>query len=132
MEKAVIKPIDEMVTYNDLYSTMDHLWSTLFMTGYLTQRGRESDGRYCLAIPNREIRKYHNRTDSYTVSAGSAKKTAKWQNSSARHCLGGKSAEVESLLNLYLQKTVSVRDTFVRKSLKGKFLSWNSAWNLKL
>ena len=26
------------------------------MTGYLTQRGRESDGRYCLAIPNREIR----------------------------------------------------------------------------
>ena len=26
------------------------------MTGYLTQYGQESDGRYCLAIPNREIR----------------------------------------------------------------------------
>lgn len=54
--KTVIKKIDEMVTYEDLYSTIEHLWSTLFMTGYLTQRGREVDGRYCLTIPNREIR----------------------------------------------------------------------------
>mgnify|MGYP000836228160 CR=1 FL=1 len=35
--------------------------------------------------------------------------------------LGGKAAEVESLLDLYLQKTVSVRDTFVRRSLKENF-----------
>lgn len=44
--KTVIKRIDEMVTYDELYSSMDNLWSTLFMTGYLTQRGRECDGRY--------------------------------------------------------------------------------------
>ena len=54
--KTVIKRIDEMVTYDELYSSMDNLWSTLFMTGYLTQRGRECDGRYCIAVPNREIR----------------------------------------------------------------------------
>lgn len=54
--KTVIKKIDEMITYNDLYSTMDNLWSTLFMTGYLTQRGKEFDGRYRLAVPNCEIR----------------------------------------------------------------------------
>ncbi len=54
--EIVIKKVDEMITYKELYSSMDNLWSTLFMTGYLTQRGRESDGRYRLAIPNREIR----------------------------------------------------------------------------
>lgn len=54
--ETVIKKVNEMITYDELYSSIDNLWSTLFMTGYLTQRGRESDGRYCLAIPNREIR----------------------------------------------------------------------------
>lgn len=50
----------------------------------------------------------------------------------------GKAAEVESLLNLYLQKTVSVRDTFVRKSLKENFyhgillgiLSYKNEWRV--
>ena len=44
-----------MITYKELYSNIDNMWSTLFMTGYLTQRGKEPDGRYHLAIPNREI-----------------------------------------------------------------------------
>ena len=47
-------------------------------------------------------------------------------------------AEVESLLDLYLQKTVSVRDTFVRKSLKENFyhgillgiLSYKNDWRV--
>ena len=51
---------------------------------------------------------------------------------------GGKAAEVESLLDLYLQKTVSVRDTFVRKSLKENFyhgillgiLSYKNDWRV--
>ena len=50
----------------------------------------------------------------------------------------GKAAEVERLLNLYLQKTVSVRDTFVRKSLKENFyhgillgiLSYKNDWRV--
>ena len=53
--KTVIKRIDEMITYDELYSTIENLWSALFMTGYLTQQGQEADGRYRLAIPNREI-----------------------------------------------------------------------------
>lgn len=53
---VVRKRINEAITYKELYSTIDNLWSTLFMTGYLTQRGSEDDGRYRLIIPNREIR----------------------------------------------------------------------------
>ena len=118
--KTVIKQIDEMVTYNDLYSTMDHLWSTLFMTGYLTQRGRESDGRYCLAIPNREIRNIITER-ILTLFQQEVKKDGKMAEQFCQALFDGKAAEVERLLNLYLQKTVSVRDTFVRKSLKENF-----------
>lgn len=38
---TVVKHVDEMITYKELYSNIDNLWSTLFMTGYLTQRGRK-------------------------------------------------------------------------------------------
>ena len=135
--KTVIKQIDEMVTYNDLYSTMDHLWSTLFMTGYLTQRGRESDGRYCLAIPNREIRNIITER-ILTLFQQEVKKDGKMAEQFCQALLGGKPAEVESLLNLYLQKTVSVRDTFVWKSLKENFyhgillgiLSYKNEWRV--
>ena len=135
--KTVIKQIDEMVTYNDLYSTMDHLWSTLFMTGYLTQRGRESDGRYCLAIPNREIRNIITER-ILTLFQQEVKKDGKMAEQFCQALFDGKAAEVESLLNLYLQKTVSVRDTFVRKSLKENFyhgillgiLSYKNEWRV--
>ena len=53
---TVVKQVDEMITHKELYSSMDNLWSALFMTGCLTQRGKEPDGRYHLAIPNRGIR----------------------------------------------------------------------------
>lgn len=38
---TVVKQVDEMITYKELYSNIDNMWSTLFMTGYLTQRGKE-------------------------------------------------------------------------------------------
>ena len=135
--KTVIKQIDETVTYNDLYSTMDHLWSTLFMTGYLTQRGRESDGRYCLAIPNREIRNIITER-ILTLFQQEVKKDGKMAEQFCQALFDGEAAEVESLLNLYLQMTVSVRDTFVRKSLKENFyhgillgiLSYKNDWRV--
>ena len=40
----VQKEINTELTYKDLYSSIDNLWSTLFMTGYLTWRG-EADGK---------------------------------------------------------------------------------------
>ena len=54
--EIVKKDIREDLTYNELYASMDNLWSTLFMTGYLTHKGRVDAKRYRLAVPNREIR----------------------------------------------------------------------------
>lgn len=53
--ESVHKKIRQELTYRDLYKDLDNIWSVLFTTGYLTQRGREGD-TYQLAIPNLEIR----------------------------------------------------------------------------
>ena len=53
--ESVTKEVNEELTYNDLYSRAENVWSVLFTTGYLTQRGK-ADGEFRrLAIPNREI-----------------------------------------------------------------------------
>lgn len=54
--ETVQKVISQELTYKELYSSTNHIWSTLFMTGYLTQRGKTDGNRYNLVIPNREIR----------------------------------------------------------------------------
>ncbi len=54
--ESVAKPINQNLTYRDLYKNIGNLWSVLFATGYLTQRGEREDGALQLAIPNREIR----------------------------------------------------------------------------
>ena len=38
------KKINQELTYKDLYGTIDNLWSVLFTTGYLTQKGKAQDG----------------------------------------------------------------------------------------
>lgn len=54
--ECVVKELRQELTYNTLYDSIDHLWSILVVTGYLTWREREEGGYYHLAIPNREIR----------------------------------------------------------------------------
>lgn len=54
--EIVEKEIHEDLTYNKLYDSIDNIWSVLFMTGYLTQRGEPEEERYRLTIPNMEIR----------------------------------------------------------------------------
>ena len=52
----IIKEIHQELTYPEMYQSLENVWSLLFMTGYLTQRGRVDAKRYKLAIPNLEIR----------------------------------------------------------------------------
>lgn len=54
--KSVQKTISQEVTYKELYDSAENIWSTLFMTGYLTQRGKAEGNLYELVIPNNEIR----------------------------------------------------------------------------
>lgn len=134
---VVRKRIDEAITYKELYSTIDNLWSTLFMTGYLTQRGCEDDGRYRLVIPNREIR---NIVTDHILSLfqDEVKKDGQMANAFCQALMEGKEKEVERLLTAYMGKTISIRDTFVRKSIKENFyhgillgiLSFKTGWEV--
>lgn len=53
--EAVAKVINEELTYKGLYGNTENVWSVLFLTGYLTQRGEAEGDRCRLVIPNREI-----------------------------------------------------------------------------
>lgn len=134
---VVRKRINETITYKELYSTIDNLWSTLFMTGYLTQRGSEDDGRYRLVIPNREIRNIV--TDNIlSLFQDEVKKDGQMANAFCKALMEGKEKEVERLLTAYMGKTISIRDTFVRKSIKENFyhgillgiLSFKTGWEV--
>ena len=54
----IVQTIEEDLTYDYLHSSEDNLWSSLYLTGYLT-RVREipaSDGALALTIPNAEVK----------------------------------------------------------------------------
>lgn len=54
--ETITKEIHQELTYQDMYDSVENLWSVLFTTGYLTQLGRTDINTYQLAIPNMEIR----------------------------------------------------------------------------
>lgn len=53
--KCIQEQILEDMTYDTLHSSEANLWSILYLTGYLTGV-RSEDGRFCLKIPNEEIK----------------------------------------------------------------------------
>lgn len=59
--EPVTKEIHQELTYADMYSSIDNIWSVLFTTGYLTQRGRGEGRSFHLTIPNLEVREIFTR-----------------------------------------------------------------------
>ncbi len=118
--ESVIKEIREELTYNQLYDSVDNLWSVLFMTGYLTQRGSAGESGYCLTIPNREIRRIFTR-QILTMFKEGVSKDGETLKAFCDALISGDAAETERLFTAYLSRTVGVRDTFVRKPIKENF-----------
>ena len=110
---TVVKHVDEMITYKELYSSIDNLWSTLFMTGYLTQRGYIGNGYYSLAVPNREIR---NIIIDRILALFREEVSGNGElfRSFCNAILGADADAVERLLTQYMSKTISIRETFAR------------------
>lgn len=118
--EIVEKDIREDLTYNELYASMDNLWSTLFMAGYLTHKGRVDTKRFRLAVPNREIR---NIITEHVLALfkQNVEKDGQLLNDFCTALSDGHTDEVERLFSEYMKKTISVRDTFARKELKENF-----------
>ena len=116
---TVVKQVDEMITYKELYSNIDNMWSTLFMTGYLTQRGKEPDGRYHLAIPNREICDCMVRR-VLALFKRSVSQNRELLRSFCNAMLASDVSTMEHALTEYMGKTISIRDSFA-KSIRENF-----------
>lgn len=136
--ETITKTVNMELTYQELDSTIENLWSVLFTTGYLTQR-RKSEGKsFELMIPNREIRSLFVsqirewfaetiRTDGTTVETF------------CRAFPNADAAVIEEILNDYLWKSISILDTSVRKNMKENFyhgmvlglLQYENNWLIK-
>ena len=116
----VQKEINQELTYNELYASIDNLWSTLFMTGYLTQRGEADGNRYSLVVPNREIRNII--TDHILkMFKEKIRNDGEMLNVFCDALKNQEPEKVEELFTEYMKKTISIRDTFVQKPTRENF-----------
>lgn len=135
--EVITKEIHEELTYKDMYASIDNIWSVLFTTGYLTKRGTPAGNSFHLAIPNMEIRKIFT-TQILAFFKENVPKDGKTLKHFCAALKNGKPEEVERLFGEYLKRTVSIRDTFVKKRMKENFyhgillgiLGFQDAWGI--
>ena len=117
---SIKKMIRQELTYRDLDSDSDNLWSIFFTTGYLTQHSAQTGELTELVIPNREIQ---------WIFIRQIREWFKWEIEKNMEKLEGfcrafqenDTAAIEEGFNAYLKKTISIRDTNVRKEMKENF-----------
>lgn len=136
--KSIEKRICLDLTYDEIDTGIDNMWSVLFMTGYLTQTGNNENGLYKLTIPNKEVREVfvlQIREWFDRVVANNRASTEKIN----RGFLEGKVEDIQKELTMFLGETISVLDTKARNEEKENFyhgiligiLKSNSAWAVK-
>ena len=120
--ETVTHRVRQELTYRDLYDSIDNLWSVLFTTGYLTQRGADADKAdvYKLAIPNLEIRQiFEEQIQAWFQEE--ARKDVPRLDAFCEAFPQGDALAVEEQFNAYLRRTISIRDTAVKASKKENF-----------
>lgn len=133
--KTVEKAIRQELTYKEMYDSVDNLWSVLFMTGYLTQRGMTEEGRWRLTIPNREIH-YIFKNQILEWFQSQARQDGETLKRFCEAFQKGNAAAAEEQFQAYLKKTIHIRDTYVQRERKENFyqgillglLSWQDTW----
>ena len=117
---TIVKNIRQELTYRDIEDSIDNIWSVLYSTGYLTQRGRLPGKQMKLALPNREVKelfielvKDWFRETTYADSARIQRFCAAFP--------AGDASTIQDMLHDYLWDSISVRDTAVRINMKENF-----------
>lgn len=133
--EEILKEIHQELTYNEQDSSIENLWSVLFTTGYLTQRGQEGK-KYRLTIPNNEIRELfvlQIREWFRDVS----RKDGETLNQFCEAFPEQNPEKIEEIFSDYLWNTISIRDTasakkenFYHGILLG-LLGYKSNWLVK-
>lgn len=136
--ECIEKEVSQELTYDELDTTIENLWSVLFTTGYLTQKGRNESGKYLLTIPNKEVRNLFTKKIREWFSDVS-RNDGKTLEAFCNAFLEKKPETIEQLFGDYLWNTISIRDTAVAKERKENFyhgillglLGYKSTWLTK-
>lgn len=118
--KYIVKSVRQELTYRDIDSSIDNIWSVLYSTGYLTQCGRLPGKQLKLIIPNKEVHELF--TD--LVKEWFQEKTLSDSAKIHRFCKAFPAGEVDIIQNMlhdYLWDSISIRDTAVRMDRKENF-----------
>ncbi|MCC8104520.1 MAG: ATP-binding protein [Clostridiales bacterium] len=118
--ESVQKRIEEQLTYNTIYDNIENLWSLLFATGYLTPADMPDGNLVRLKIPNNEVRDIF----SGFILQLFEEKVAEDGTLVTEFCSAlknGDTAEVKRVFEKGMEKTISIRDTAVKKEFKENF-----------
>ena len=118
--ESITKEIRQELTYAEVYQTIDNIWSLLFTTGYLTQRGRAEGRKMRLAIPNLEIRDIFE-MQIMEFFQENVREDGEMLNRFCDALQNEDTESVEKIFMEYLRKTISIRDTTVRTDMKENF-----------
>ena len=118
--ETIEKSIRMELTYDEIDNSIDNLWSILFTTGYLTQKGKSKGGIYQLLIPNKEVR------EVYIIQIQEwFKNTVLNDTKPVKKLLKafeeGDAKQIEKDLTKILGTTISILDTKARKEEKEIF-----------
>ena len=135
--ESITKTIHPELTYKEMYESIENIWSVLFATGYLTQSGQVDARKFKLRIPNLEIRDIF-KTQIMECFKESVAKDGDMLGRFCKALKNGEEKKVEDIFESYLKKTISIRDTFVRKEMKENFyhgillgiLSFKDGWTV--
>ena len=118
--EAIEKKVRLDLTYDELDSSIDNLWSVLFTTGYLTKTGRAINGVYKLVIPNREVREVF----ILQIQEWFRERMADDEKPMREFCrafLKGEPERIEKRLNIILNRMISVLDAKAPDDKKENF-----------
>ena len=117
---TIEKEIHLELTYGEIDSTIDNLWSVLFTTGYLTLAGKPDRGIYKLRIPNEEVKEVY-RSQIREWFKATVRKEKKTLDPLWAALKEGDSVKLEEIINGFLSRTISIFDVKGPKKEKEKF-----------
>lgn len=136
--ESIEKQIRLDLTYDEIDSSIENLWSVLFTTGYLTHTGITDEGTYKLVIPNKEVREVFKQQIQEWFKKSIFSNTEQLQ-SFWNAFEEGNTDGMEKYLNRVLSNSVSVFDTKAQNGEKESsyhnllvgILTGNADWLVK-
>ncbi|MCD7818783.1 MAG: ATP-binding protein [Lachnospiraceae bacterium] len=135
--ETVQKRIEEQLTYDTIYDSIDNMWSLLYATGYLTQSETPEGNDVRLKIPNTEVRYIFSNFLLKLYEKDVAKDGA-MVTGFCRALKNGDTKDVQEIFTKFMSRTISIRDTAVKKEFKENFyhgmllgiLAFKSDWSV--